>query len=271
MLTELEKGSLMKLFNRSGYVLDFSTADFDVFTMNSVGVALCTKYRSSKGRSLLAFIHEASEDKVYKIFTDLMSYYESEYSNFEIETQEKTEDLFYDSGKYRRLYLRCKDILRKHDSVGTNGLIVESVKKSFSTEYMSQQIRLMIDSQDQYPAEAIGKAKELIESCCKTILEGLSIPIDKDWTFRQLVSKVFDKLDIMPKSVDPSSPAADSLKRIYGNLKGMISPLAEIRNAFGTGHGQTVDFQGLDSRHAKLLVGMSATLVEFLWETYPSK
>ena len=54
MLTELEKGSLMKLFNRGGYVLNFSTADFDVFTMNSVGVALCTKYRSSKGRSLLA-------------------------------------------------------------------------------------------------------------------------------------------------------------------------------------------------------------------------
>ncbi|WP_423826977.1 abortive infection family protein [Sharpea azabuensis] len=51
----------------------------------------------------------------------------------------------------------------------------------------------------------------------------------------------------------------------------MISPLAEIRNAFGTGHGRTVDFQGLDSRHAKLLVGMSATLVEFLWETYQSK
>ena len=271
MLTELEKGSLMKLFNRGGYVLDFSTADFDVFTMNSVGVALCSKYGLSKGRSLLAFIHEADNDKVYKIFSDLMSYYESEYSNFEIETQEKKEDLYYDSGNYRRLYLRCKDILSKHDSVGTNGLIVESVKKSFYTEYMSQQIRLMIDSQDQYPAEAIGKAKELIESCCKTILEGLSISIDKDWTFQQLVSKIFEKLDIMPKSVDPSSPAADSLKRIYGNLKGMISPLAEIRNAFGTGHGRTVDFQGLDSRHAKLLVGMSATLVEFLWDTYQSK
>ena len=103
MLTELEKGSLMKLFNRGGYILDFSTADFDVFTMNSVGVALCSKYGLSKGRSSLAFIHEASEDKVYKIFSDLISYYESEYSNFEIEAQEKKDDLHYDSGRYRRL------------------------------------------------------------------------------------------------------------------------------------------------------------------------
>lgn len=181
------------------------------------------------------------------------------------------DDLHYDSGRYRRLYLKCKDILSKHDSVGANGLIVKSIKKSFSTDYMSQQIRLMIDSQEQYPAEAIGKAKELIESCCKTILEGLSVPIDKDWTFQQLVSKVFDRLDIMPKSIDPSSPASDSLRRIYGSLKGMISPLVEIRNAFGTGHGRTADFQGLDSRHAKLLVGMSATLVEFLWDTYQER
>ena len=43
-LTHLEKGLFVKLFNRGGYVLDFSTNDFDVFTMSNVGVALCEKY-----------------------------------------------------------------------------------------------------------------------------------------------------------------------------------------------------------------------------------
>lgn len=38
-----EKGTLLKLFNRIGYVLDFSTTDFDAFTMGSIGVALCDK------------------------------------------------------------------------------------------------------------------------------------------------------------------------------------------------------------------------------------
>ena len=29
----IEKGGFLKLFNRGGYVLDFSTNDFDTFTM----------------------------------------------------------------------------------------------------------------------------------------------------------------------------------------------------------------------------------------------
>lgn len=36
-LSNQEKGTLLKLLNRSGYVLNFSTSDFDAFTMDSVG------------------------------------------------------------------------------------------------------------------------------------------------------------------------------------------------------------------------------------------
>ena len=64
---------------------------------------------------------------------------------------------------------------------------------------------------------------------------------------------------------------ANSLKQIYGSLKGIVNPLAEIRNAYGTGHGKTADFVGLDSIHAKLLVGMSITLVQFLWSIHEEK
>ena len=32
MLNGIEKGAFHKLFNRGGYVLDFSTNEFDVFT-----------------------------------------------------------------------------------------------------------------------------------------------------------------------------------------------------------------------------------------------
>lgn len=60
-LSELERGVYIKLFNRGGYVLDFSTSDFDTFTLGSVGVALCEKYNLSKGRSLNAFINEADD------------------------------------------------------------------------------------------------------------------------------------------------------------------------------------------------------------------
>ena len=132
-------------------------------------------------------------------------------------------------------------------------------------------MKLMLENQDSYPAEAIGKAKELVESCCRTILSKRGLTIDENWTFQQLVNKVFEKLDVKPNKVDEQSPIADSLKRLYGSLKGMVSPIAEIRNAFGTGHGRAADFVGLDSRHARLLVGMCETLVQFLWMTQEEK
>ena len=43
-MTNKEKGAFLKLFNRGGYVLDFTTPDFNAFTLDSVGVALCQKY-----------------------------------------------------------------------------------------------------------------------------------------------------------------------------------------------------------------------------------
>lgn len=36
-------GTFLMLFNRNGYVLNFSTNEFDVFTTNSIGEAICEK------------------------------------------------------------------------------------------------------------------------------------------------------------------------------------------------------------------------------------
>ena len=268
MLSNSEKGTLIKLFNRSGYVLDFSTADFDAFTMDSVGVPLCETYKLSKGKSLIAYVKDASDEDAYKLLSDLLTYYETQYRDFESEIQET--DIFGlpSSGAYRLLYQNCRGIIDKYRKPEPNAEIAKAVEESFSTEYMSQQIKLMLDNQETYPAEAIGKAKELVESCCRTILKIRRIGIDPDWKFHQLVGHVLEKLDVMPNEVDEKSPIAKSLKQIYGSLKGIVAPIAEIRNEYGTGHGRTADFEGIDSRHAKLLVGMSITLVQFLWETH---
>ena len=75
MISDLEKRIFLSLFNRGGYVLDFSTADFDRFTDSSVGVALCSRYGLSKGKSLIEFCNEAEENDVLKLFSDLIEYY----------------------------------------------------------------------------------------------------------------------------------------------------------------------------------------------------
>lgn len=269
-MTNLEKGTLVKLFNRSGYILDFTTPDFDAFTLDSVGVPLCQRYGMSKGKSLIAFVAEANEADAYKLLADLLTYYETQYRQFESETSDS--DVFgLSSGAYKRLYINCKEIIEKYKKTEANTVIAKAVEESFSTVYMSQQIKLMLGCQETYPAEAIGKAKELVESCCRTILTKRDVLIDKEWSFQQLVNKVFDVLDVLPNKVDGKSPIAGSLKQMYGSLKGIVNPIAEIRNAFGTGHGRIADFQGLDSRHAKLLVGISITLTQFLWSTHEEK
>ena len=51
-------------------------------------------------------------------------------------------------------------------------------------------------------------------------------------------------------------------------LTGLVGGIAEYRNSWGSGHGKASDFEPLFVRHAKLAVGSSITLVEYLWDTY---
>lgn len=75
ILNAIEKGQFMKLFNREGYVLNFTTNDFDVFTLHSVGVSLCEHYKMYKGKSLVSYINSASDEDSFKLIKDLFEYY----------------------------------------------------------------------------------------------------------------------------------------------------------------------------------------------------
>lgn len=265
-----EKGAFNKLFNRGGFVLDLSTADFDALTMDAVGVPLVTKYGLSKGKSLIAYTAEASDEDIYNLYKALMSYYETDYPSFKIETS-NSEPLFGDTmsaGEYHKQYLKCKAILDKYEPIDSNRKIAEQTSQTFDSEYLNQQIKIMLETQNTHPADAIGKAKELIESCCRTILKDHNVEVDKDWNIDRLSKETFEHIHIMPKDVSDSIPEADILKQLYGNLRASVKHIAEIRNHYGTGHGRDVSFQGLETRHAHLIVGMSVTLVNFLWESH---
>ena len=270
-----DEGTFLMLYNRGGYVLDFSTNEFDVFTTNSIGVALCDTYRMSKGKSLVAYLNKASDEDRTKLLSDLFSYYEE---NMEYEFNENyIDDSWWGSSgsryneRYAKLYEKCKAIMD-----GLNGVsaIVESTAEDligkFSSQYMTQQIKLMVSMQKTNPTEAIGKAKELIESCCKTILDEMGIPWSKNDDVSQLSGKVLKKLDLLPDNVQPSDPGTDSIKAVLGNLRAIPSKLAELRNPYGSGHGKSASYVGLEERHAKLAVGCSITFVDFVWSTYES-
>ncbi|WP_236571955.1 hypothetical protein [Streptococcus suis] len=88
MLNYIEKGYLDELFNRDGYVLDFSTNGFDEFTFQSIGIRLCEKYCLSKGKSLREFTNTEDPYKIAKLYNDLLEYY-SVYFSDELEKDKK--------------------------------------------------------------------------------------------------------------------------------------------------------------------------------------
>ena len=259
-----EVSLLLKLFNRGGYVLNFSTPSFDSFTSMVVGIALCARYNNSKGKSLEQFVNDGTEDEVIKLFNALMNYYEAqpEYVN-EISNKEDP---------FHPLYLKCKVILKR---ISERSVILveqaEELKKKFSSDYLNQEIDLMYQMQKDNPTEAIGKAKELIESCCETILEKKGITPDKDWKLNQLVDETMKLLEITPKHIPDTAKEAVAIKGILGSLKGIATQIAIIRNAYGSGHGKSASYKGLQERHAKLAIGSSVTLVNFLWDSFERK
>jgi len=270
-ITTIEKNNFVRLFNRGGYVLDFSTEYFDMFTLDSIGLALCNHYGMSKGKSLTAYINEANESNVIKILSDLLKYYESHYQQ-EIEYVDGNKN-YYSSyikiKEYQSLYKKCRATIDRIESNTTTFINAGSdLKDKFSSGYISAQIDIMLKMQNENPTEAIGKSKELIESCCKTIIENSKNNTDDHWDVNKLVKETMKLLNISTENISENTNESKTIKAILGNLHGIAINVAGLRNAYGSGHGKSASYKGLTVRHAKLAVGSSITLVNYLWDTY---
>jgi len=137
----------------------------------------------------------------------------------------------------------------------------------FDTEYIRKQLaRMEADILDS-PYDAIGKAKELVESCCKTILRLHEIDIDKDWKFPDLVRRSRHVLNLLPEDVPDNKEARETIKSILGSLGSIPNSIAELRNSYGSGHGKDADFKGLRPRHARLAVEAATAFVNFMLDT----
>ena len=260
MINNIEKSYFDGLLNRGGYILDFSTSSFDKFTFESIGIRLCEKYCLSKGKSLNAFMNEGTNEKIVKLLSDFLEYYEVHFQE-EISSTEKS----YRGMLFSELYKKCKSIILREKERLTSNIcreIVEDVKEKFSSEYLKNQIDLMMKMCDESPTDAIGKSKELIESCCKSILNRLGEFEGNTLKTSQLVKMTMNALNI------PDKEEEDTTGKIIGSLNGLSSGVNELRNQYGTGHGKSEKFKSLSRRHANLSVGASAVLVQYLWDTY---
>lgn len=134
--------------------------------------------------------------------------------------------------------------------------------------YVTQQITRMEAAVNTDPGLAIGTAKELVETCCKTILTDRGVEYSSSADLPQLVKLASKELSLTPADIPHEAKAAETIKRLLSNLATITLGIAELRNQYGTGHGKEATSRGLDSRHAKLAVGAASTLAVFLIETH---
>jgi hypothetical protein len=133
---------------------------------------------------------------------------------------------------------------------------------------LHRQIERMKVAVENDPALAIGTAKELVETVCKTILTERNIEFSPDADVPKLVKETRQVLGLVPESIPNSAKGSESIRRLLSNLGNVAQGLGELRNLYGTGHGKGGSVRGLGPRHARLAVGAAGTLATFLFETH---
>jgi hypothetical protein len=111
-------------------------------------------------------------------------------------------------------------------------------------------------------------AKELVETCCKTILIDRGITFPKNANIPELVKLTSKELELTPNDIPEKAKAGDTITRLLSNLAKITQGVAELRNHYSKGHGKAAGAKGLQSRHAKLAVGAASTLAVFPAETH---
>lgn len=258
-LTLSEKQILESILGMSsGYVLDFSDRTFGEFVSEAVEKNIHDDRYSvdgtSKAKKLRAFWKLEPDHVVGKLLQELMDNLEFRGCNFEPED--------------RNLIIQTRKIAARLLSASPSLAPLKQHAHALNAQHLAEQIRRMESAVATDPSLAIGTAKELVETCCKTILaeRGRVLPGTPD--ISTLTKETMKALSLVPDGIPDVAKGADVIRRLLSNLGTIGNGLAELRNLYGTGHGKHGHVTGLGPRHAKLAVGAAATLVTFLFETH---
>ena len=170
--------------------------------------------------------------------------------------------------------------LMKRDGYGFDGEIfvllpskqppIEAIRSLISSSDLPGlhvEIDRLTHAAENDPSLAVGTAKEMVETICKTILKDRRVP-SRGEDLPQLVRTVAKELALLPDNIPDHAKGSEVIRRTLSNLSQVSQGIAELRNLYGTGHGRDGRFIGLKPRHAKLAVGAAATLGTFLLETH---
>lgn len=134
--------------------------------------------------------------------------------------------------------------------------------------WMNKEIARIERAIDVDPDDALRGAKDLVESCCKSILEKRGIVVSSSDDISDLTRKTLKELKLAVDDIKDTVRAANDIKAILGSLSNIPNRLASLRNEYGTGHGRAGDYKGLQPRHARLAVMAASAFAIFITETF---
>lgn len=258
MISRRLKEKIKINYNEDGYILDFGNDRFNDFTENSIGERIQENlnekagvYTYSKGKAFNYFIDHSNDNKIYKLVCDLHNY-------LSVLVDDKD------------LLIKSKEIVTELEQEYTDFNLYstsEKLKIYFDDNLISKQINLMLDEVYTSPNNAIGKAKNLVETCFKFILSEFEVEYTNSDNFMTLRKKATKALNLDAKE-NATAKADKNIKKILSSFTQIISGLNELRNNFGDGHGIDDSFDILPSRYAKLAVNSAIIIVDFYLETF---
>jgi succinate dehydrogenase/fumarate reductase flavoprotein subunit len=185
----------------------------------------------------------------------------------------KIEEAITESAQSQEIYVRrieWKARLR-NDSEIRNDKRTEVITGLLNQDYVQKQVRLMHQSMNDNPHLALGTAKELIETCCKSILKQENVAYERDWDILKLVRETNKVIDLIPFVLDNKETAKTAVAKIIGGFSNIVHGVTELRNSYGTGHGHDPNFKMLDELYVKLAVTAAGELAVFYLTLQKSK
>ncbi|NML63477.1 abortive infection family protein [Massilia sp. RP-1-19] len=143
-----------------------------------------------------------------------------------------------------------------------------TVADALDAGWMQKEIERLEHSIERDPALAIGTAKELVESCCKSILSKRGIEYSRGADLGDLTKLLCKELRLVPENITDEAKGAENIRLILRNLTQVTHNLAQLRGLYGSGHGRDGQHRGLQARHARLAVASAVAFIDFVSETY---
>ncbi|WP_158020340.1 abortive infection family protein [Boudabousia liubingyangii] len=218
-------------------------------------------YDLPKGKALTKLLEEEPPAKTIPLLESIMYVWETEVAQtLNKETRDRGKRCLERLAELKSIYSQAT--YQALDRLGQQG---------FTSEYIESQRKTMEANLEHNPSAAIGQAKELLESCYKTILAERGAVVPANASMPKLAAETLESLGIAPRMLNGPSPQDQYIRKIVSQMQGMIDGLVEMRNKVGGGHGKVMNTSTIPKRYGLLAINASLTAIEFLWADHQAK